>query len=45
VKKIKAKKFKKAFKSAAVKRQRFFTKIWFFGGFLASVEALLKCFE
>ncbi len=45
VKKIKAKNLKKAFKWAAVKRQRFFTKIWFFGGFLAAVEALLKSFE
>ena len=26
-------------------RQRFFTQIWFLGGFLAAVEALLKCFE
>ena len=43
--KSKQKNWKKAFKSAAVKRQRFFTKIWFFDGFLASVEALLKCFE
>ena len=43
--KSKQKNWNKAFKWAAVKRQRFFTKIWFFGGFLAAVEALLKCFE
>ncbi len=45
VKKIEEKNWKKAFKSAAVKRQRFFTKIWFFSGFLAAVEAFLNCFE
>jgi hypothetical protein len=43
--KSKQKIFKKALKSAAVKRQWFFTKSLFFGGFLAAVEALLKCFE
>ncbi len=43
--KSKQKNLKKAFKWAAVKRQRFFTKIWFFGGFLAAVEALLKFYE
>jgi hypothetical protein len=47
VKKIEAK--KKAFKSPAMKRQRFFYQNWSkmakVCGFLAAAEALLKCYE